>query len=313
MSLKFNNALVILFCFVLSTIYAQSPDSRKLLLRDEGLSKLSYVDLAEPLKSWHVSVPAGRDMQLIGNDRILIGTGDGYEEREIKHGDKVRSVTGFAGTVTARMLRNGNILIISLNSHNKKGIVMTEIDKDGTIKKQLNFPEFNYVRLVRETASGNYLVTANKVVFETDQTGKIIWRANLAGPTNTNSWQALRLSNGQTVVSAGYAANFQIFDQDGNAEGVIAGPTDIKPIFFAGFQILPNGNYVVSNWQGHGLDFGSSGHQVVEYSPDGDRVWSWKQDATKFSSIQGVLVLDGLDTKQAYIENAKGVLEALEK
>ena len=133
------------------------------------------------------------------------------------------------------------------------------------------------------------------------------------GPTNTNSWQALRLSNGQTIVSAGYAANFQIFDQDGNAEGVIAGPTDINPSFFAGFQILPNGNYVVSNWQGHGPDFGRSGHQVVEYSPDGDRVWSWKQDATKFSSIQGVLVLDGLDTKQAYIENAKGVLEALEK
>jgi hypothetical protein len=82
----------------------------------------------------------------------------------------------------------------------------------------------------------------------------------------------------------------------------------VHPHFYAGFQVLSNGNYVVTNWQGHGPKFGASGVQLLEYTPGGKLVWSWKQDPEKFSSLQGVIVLDGLDISRMHVEDAEGVL-----
>ncbi|TDH27489.1 hypothetical protein EXU57_07875 [Segetibacter sp. 3557_3] len=311
---------ILLLSFVLligTTAFCQSDNygsKRKMLLRDEGLSQVSYIDLADSTKNWFVTVPAGRDLQLVGNGEVLISTGNGYEVREIKGGKLVKQDTTYPGTVMVRMLRNGNLLVVGLNAQGKKGAVLAEVNKSGLVKKVLNFPEYDYVRLVRETAKGTYLVTANKMVFETDANGKIIWKANLTkGPEKTNAWQALRLANGQTVVSGGYAGYFEVFDKAGKPVSTITGPPEVKPNFFSGFQVLPNGNYVVANWQGHGPNYGGSGHQVLEYTPAGKLAWSWRQYAHKFSSLQGVIVLDGLNTNLRYIEGAKGVLEAGKK
>ena len=60
---------------------------------------------------------------------------------------------------------------------------------------------------------------------------------------------------------------------------------------------------MVCNWQGHGASNGGSGTQILEYTPAGKLVWKWQQDATKFSSIQGVIVLDGLDLNVLHIED----------
>jgi hypothetical protein len=313
-------ALVLFTCLFLSTRSFAQPSggyaaSRKMLLRDEGLSQISYVNLADPKDDWYVKVPLGRDLQLIGNGMILVPTSDGYQVHDIKTGNKLRELTGFPNTQTAHMLKNGNILMIGLNYNGKKGIVLDEVDEKGAVKKELNFPEYDYVRMVRETPAGTYLVTANKKVFEADTSGKIIWQADVTGgqPAHTNCWQAQRLPNGETLVAGGYAGNFQVFDKDGKQVKIITGPAEVHPNFFAGYQILANGNYVVTNWQGHGPSFGTSGHQVIEYSPDGNRVWSWKQYADKFSSLQGVIVLDGLDPNLAYVEGPKGSLVPLKK
>lgn len=47
------------------TAFAQKQEykNRRLLLRDEGLTQLSYVDLANPKNNWYLPVPAGRDLQ----------------------------------------------------------------------------------------------------------------------------------------------------------------------------------------------------------------------------------------------------------
>jgi hypothetical protein len=86
----------------------------------------------------------------------------------------------------------------------------------------------------------------------------------------------------------------------------------VNPSFYAGFQIMPSGNYVVTNWQGHGEGHGNSGHQVLEYNPSGDLVWSWQQDASQISSLQAVIVLNGLDTSKLHVEAASGRLEPVE-
>jgi hypothetical protein len=81
-----------------------------------------------------------------------------------------------------------------------------------------------------------------------------------------------------------------------------------RPNFFAGFQILKNGNIVVANWEGHGGGNGNTGYQLLEIDSGLTRVVSyWKQDASLVSSLHGVLVLDSLDTKYLY-SDVNGVL-----
>jgi hypothetical protein len=305
----------LLFICILSLTFvdcsSQTPNNyktRHFLLRDEGMSQLSYIDIANPDKNWYVPVPAGRDIQLVGNGRVLIGTGTGYEERDIATGKKIFELTTFPGTVAARRLRNGNTLLSGVNWQGKKGIVLVEVNATGTVLRTINYTGFDYVRLVRETPSGNFLITSNKTVFEGNDAGTVVWQAKIISPVDAHSWQALRLANGQTMVSAGFAKNFQLFSADGKITDSISGPAEVHPYFYAGFQILSNGNYVVCNWQGHGPANGSSGTQILEYTPAGKLVWKWQQDAAKFSSIQGVIVLDGLDLNVLHIEDKNGML-----
>ena len=298
----------VLICF-LSTIAAfGQPTKRHFLLRDEGISQLAYIDEANPANNWYTPIPTGRDMQLVGNRRVLVGTGNGYEEYEIATGKKVFELTTFPGTVTAHRLRNGNTLLTGLNWQGKQGIVLLEIDKDAVVKHIYNFSEYGYPRLVRETASGNFMITADDYVLEANLAGEIIWKVKVAGKDKPHVWQALRLANGQTLVSCGYSANLQIFNADGSLASTITGPAEVRPNFFAGLQVLSNGNYAVINWQGHGPNFGASGTQLLEFTPSGKLVWSWQQDATKFSSLHNVIILDGLDTRFMHIEDKNGML-----
>lgn len=278
------------------------------LLRDEGLSQLSYEDLTNPANNWYLPVPAGRDLQLVGNGHVLIGTGYGYEEREIATGKLVAELNDFPGTVCARRLRNGNTLLAGVNWQGKEGIVLIETAPGGEIKHITVYPGFDYVRLVRQTVTGSFLVPAGKTVFEGKADGTIVWQAAITGVAKPNAWQALRLGNGNTIVSTGYAKNFQVFSASGKLLDTITGPTAVNPNFFAGFQVLANGNYAVTNWQGHGPKFGASGIQVLEYTPAGQLAWSWKQDASKHSSLQGIIVLDGLNTGLLHVEDADGRL-----
>lgn len=300
-----------IFVFVPIVGFAQSSGlsgKSKFILRDEGLSQLSYVDLANPSKNWFTSVPAGRDLQLVGNGRVMIGTGNGYEEREIATGKKVAELNSFPNTFSVRRLRNGHTLLAGLNLAGKTGVVLAEVDDHGTTSNVISFRQFNYVRLVRPTTAGTYLITSDTIVFESDQAGKIIWTAKIKSERRPHSWQAIRLGNGNTVVATGYGGNFQVFGKDGSLINAFNGPAEVNPLFYAGFQILKNGNYVVTNWQGHGSGHGASGHQLLEYSPDGKLVWSWKQDAEKYSSLQGVIVLDGLDEKYLHVDDENGKL-----
>jgi hypothetical protein len=80
-------------------------------------------------------------------------------------------------------------------------------------------------------------------------------------------------------------------------------PEKVRPFFYAMFQLLTNGNLVLANWQGHGPGFGRSGVQLLEFNPAGEIVWSWSK-ADLISSLQGVLVLDGLDTTKLHDERS---------
>lgn len=283
---------------------------RKLLLRDEGNSAVHYVDLADSSKNWHQTVPVGRDIQLIGGKHFLIGTENGYQERNLSDGSVVKDVATFAGTLDAHRLHDGNTLLVGLDFHGGKGIVLLEVTPQGTAGRQIEFPG-TYVRLVRESGADRFLITADTHVFEGDAQGKVLWDATIVGgPAAPHAWEGLRLASGDVLVAAGYAAGLEIFGADAKLKQTITGGDGVEPYFFADAQVLPNGNYAVANWEGHGTGLGGKGLQLVEYDTTGKLVWSWKQDASFVSSLQGAIVLDGLDQDKLQVESlTTGVLE----
>jgi hypothetical protein len=63
----------------------------------------------------------------------------------------------------------------------------------------------------------------------------------------------------------------------------------IKIAFVTGFQRLPNGNTVFSNWLGHGK-FGTAPH-LIEVTPDKQVKWTFADHKT-MKTISSVLLLD---------------------
>lgn len=323
---------------------------RRLLLRDEAVSKLAFVDIGNAANYWEATLdreanavgPQGRDLQLIGNCRILVPTDLGYDEYDLRTHARVNAVTAYPGTLSAQRLRNKNTLLVGVGTsaapwQGKVGIVLLQLDAAGAIipDKTLVYPG-TYARLVRETQQGTFLIANNQRVIEgesalnspADGYNHLLPTVfNVATPTLTqpHTWLGLRVATAvagvyETVVASGYGASLLVFQSDGTLRKTITGgsasipggASAVNPNFFAGFQLLGNGNYLVSNWSGHS---GASrkftdGIPVLEYNPAGALVWSWGDPAygDRLLGLQAAIVLDGLDPMKLHVEGPSGKL-----
>jgi hypothetical protein len=163
----------------------------------------------------------------------------------------------------------------------------------------------DYVRLIRQTNADTYLMSCNDRIREGSHYGKYLREFPVEG--FYHAWKALRLPNGNFIVTAGYGAFVVELDPNGKIVRKFGGkesvPEKVCPFFYAMFQLLPNGNIILANWQGHGPGFGNSGVQLLEFNSTGEIVWTWSK-ADLISSLQGVLVLDGLDTGKLHDERS---------
>jgi hypothetical protein len=286
-------------------------DKRRMLLRDEGLSNLHYVNLANPAENWTITTtdPA-RGMQLVGGGVLFGARNDGYEEYELKTGKLLKQVKGFAQTESACRLANGDTMLTQLD---KTGIHLRFLEaKTDAVKNTITYAGYGYVRMARPTPQGTFLVPSDTKLFEGDDKGNVLWETTLGSPEWMHIWKATRVPNGNVVLGAAWAASLDVLDAATHKViqriGTAALPeaATVKPNFFAEFQILPNGNYVTPNWEGHGAGNGGIGVQVLEFDPAGKLVWQWKQDPNVYSSIQAVMILDGLDPQLLHVETVNG-------
>ena len=281
---------------------------------DEGLGNLLYVNERSPSKNWIVPIgqPQARDMQLVGGNKILIGHNHGYAEFDIASGKAAKEFKSLEGVTAARRQSDGNTILAGVNLAGATGVVILELDANDKEIHRAAFPG-DYVRLIRQTNDNTYLMSCNDRIREGSRDGKYLREFPVEG--FYHAWKSLRLPNGNLIVTAGYGAFVVELDAAGKILRKFGGkesvPEKVRPFFYAMFQLLPNGNVVLANWQGHGPGFGRSGVQLLEFNLAGEIVWTWSKPDL-ISSLQGVLVLDGLDTALLHDERA-GVMAPLMK
>jgi len=266
--------------------------------------------LANPTAGWQKAVSGLRDIQLIGNNLVGVSTSTGYVELDLATGTVKKEVKGFASVQSFRRLPNGNTIL----GMEADGTTLEELDsKDVPVAgHKVSFPSLGSFRLFRRTPQGTFLVGAGNKLAEVNWNKETVWEMTFPG-TNLYVYQGLKLADGKLAVSQGYGATLLLVDPATKAiVSTIGGAqqpdaTTIQPNFYAGFQVLPNGHFVITNWQGHGAGNGSKGIQLLEYDASGKLVWKWKQDPNLVSSLHHVIVLDGLDTTKLH-DDIDGIL-----
>jgi len=277
-----------------------APMHRELILYNDVPGELLYVNHGTPAMNWRVSSGAGRDMQLVGSGRVMLGKSTGWDEYQLGDGARVARVTNLSGTQSTHRLADGTTMVASISNGS---ILLRMANATGAVQSQVTYAGYSYVRCVRPTAGGNFLVTADTKVFEGTPAGQVVWEVTLPG-SGQHVWKAMRLANGNTAVATGYDQSLNIYDANEQLVQTITAPSSVYPEFFADFHVTPGGNYFVVNSQADRTEDRSI--QLLEFSPAGQLVWQEKQPEG-VTSLEAAIVLDGLDTTKLHVE-PQGVL-----
>ena len=286
-----------------------APNEHEFICIDEGLGTLLYVNEHESWRSWRAPIgqPQARDMQLIGERKILISHHYGYTEFDLGSGKIVKEFKALEGVTATRRQPDGHTLIAVVNLAGAGGVVVLELDADDRERRRAIFPG-DYVRLIRQTEEGTYLMCCNDRIREGAPDGNYLREFPVDG--FYHAWKALR-RDGNLIVTAGYGAFVVELDPAGRIVRKFGGResvrAEVNPFFYAMFQLMPNGHLILANWQGHGEGHGGQGIQLLEFNSRGEIVWSWSKPEL-ISSLQGVLVLDGLDVAKLHDER-NGLVE----
>jgi outer membrane protein assembly factor BamB len=287
---------------------APVPMRHRVLIADEGNGRIHYVNMNNPLEKWSVTGP-NRDLQLVGNDRVMVSDnfGTGYTEYNVLTGAELRrvNVIGVSDGINSAFRLTPNVTFLARDGSPAKII---KADSSGRVLDSIVLALDASVRICRPTVKHSFIIggKVSGMMCEFDSTGKKIWETNAGG----EPYMGVRLPNGNTLISNGYGGQMVLAGASGTIIKKFPAQVNYQgddfwknanPNFFAGFQILKNGNIVVANWQGHGTGHGGSGYQLIEIDSGLTRAVSyWKQDSTLVSSLHGVLVLDSLDTRLLY-------------
>jgi hypothetical protein len=234
----------------------------------------------------------------------------GYVELDVETGAIRKEVSRFTGVESMRRLANGNTV---LGGNSDGGVTLQELDsQDAAVAgRKVTFTNHSQLRMLRRTPEGTFLIGVANKLAEVNWDRQTVWEMII--PNGDYVYHGLRLPDKTIAVTSGYGA--ALLRIDAAAKRVLTtiggksqpNSATIVPNFYAGYQILPNGHFVVTNWEGHGGGNGGKGVQLLEYDATGALVWSWKQNPSLVSSLHDVIVLDGLDTSKLH-DDVNGVL-----
>lgn len=251
-----------------------------------------FIVSAQGRVEWEYPAPSCDDLWVLPNGNLLFNTGHGAKEvtREKK---VVFCYESKSEVYACQRLPSGNTFIGECNAGR-----LLEVDPQGKIVRQVRLlPEganggHAYMRNARWLANGNYLVClyGQEVVREIDPQGRVVREIPAAGGPHS----AARLPNGNTLIACGDKhKQGQVIEVDPAGRTVWRVGTEelpgIRLYFMTGFQRLPNGNTLLSNWLGHG-QFGKAPH-LMELTPDKRVVWTFADHKT-MRTVSSVQLLD---------------------
>jgi hypothetical protein len=307
-----RNVLNWLCSLVAAAALAGESHPHKMLLMDESRSRVHYVDLDDASKNWEIIFPKRyRDVQIIGNRRLLVSSDSGFCEYDW---DSRKLVAEFrdaklAGSESVRRLPDGRTIVgcNQRNTDKTTAIVFHELDNANKPLRTATFAGLNTLRLFRLGSKGTLLFGANKtLIIEGDLNGKILRKIEIED--GGHFYEVLEKPDGHWLAAGGYGRFLVELDANGKELkrwGSKPGPTGKGYMFFAGIHPLKDGRIVIANWTGHGAQDSEKGHQVLMFAPDGKLLWSW-HDPKLAGTIHRVTVMDNLDVAAPFEERPAG-------
>jgi len=240
--------------------------------------------------TWEYPAPACDELWALPGGNLLFTTGHGVKE-VTTDGKVVFRYESKSEIYACQRLPDGNTFVGECNAGR-----LLELTPSGAIAKEIRLlPEGTdgghlYMRNARRLPDGHYLVAhyGAQVVREYDAHGKTVREI----PAASGPHSVVRLPDGHTLVACGDLVKdgARVFEVDAAGKTVWEiGSRDLPGIrlkVMTGLQRLPNGNTVLSNWQGHESTRGEP--HAIEVTPDKRVVWVFddREAADTVSSIQ---------------------------
>jgi hypothetical protein len=282
-----------------------STIKHRFLAIDESRNQMLYVDQFDPAKDWTFKFTPPmraevRDIQLIGQNRLLLSMPYGYAEFDLATQKILKEVKGFSGVTSAQRQASGATILGGYSAKDKTTTIYV-LDAEGKVQRKATLPspkEGDEACFVRMSPQGTVLLAINTRLIEADLDGKKL--KDIAIPDSEYVYQIMRKPNGNLLLAAGGGVRIEERDPQDHVVKTYGGRNtpEAKKLgyfFFGGFQVLKNGHVVVTNWNGHGAEDSRKGVQMIEFDPSGAVVWTW-HDPARAGSLASVIVLDDLDT-----------------
>ena len=278
--------LLISLCLISAATAAEPSIKHQFACIGNHKNVLVYVDQFSPNKSWSINVPKGsRDIQLVAPNTLLVSHGTGAAEYQLSDGKQLKwSVSGYKGIQSARRLANGQTILLS-----GSGKVIT-LDKDA---KELDSIQIKYkrldLRMLRVSPEGNWIIGSKRprAALEINAKGDILHQTKIPG----KGYTAIKLSNGNYLASTGDECKVVEVNSDGNVMRFVGGKNehpDLKLDFNSGWNLLDNGNIIMTNWLGHKKH--NTASHLLEFDSKNKLVWQWA-DHEKVKQVTNLLVI----------------------
>lgn len=299
--MSMNGISVVCVVMVAGTMLAVAEDTasymkgKRFAVGDYTSGKVCIIE-PDGTISWEQKAPSCDDLWILPGGSILFSTGHGAKE-VTRDGRVLFAYNSTSEVYAVQRLANGNTFVGECTAGR-----LIELAPDGALLKSVTLLKageaagHSFMRNARVLTNGNYLVTlcGARTVTEYAPDGKAVWTFKAPGGV-THS--AVRLANGNTLIACGDGGEPGLIEV--NPEGrtvwqVTNADLPGRPLaFLTGFQKLPNGNVLISNWLGHGK-FGKAPH-LLEITPEKKVVWTYADHQT-FKTIATVQVFAEGDT-----------------
>lgn len=241
---------------------------------------------------WEYPARHCNDIWIMPNGNLLFNTGNGVKE-VTRNKEVVFSFKSTSGIYACQRLPDGNTFVGECDSAR-----LLEVAPDGRIVKEIRLlpngvkGDGHFMRNARKLPNGHYLVShyGLGIVREYDSSGKLFWECLAPGGPHS----AIRFPNGNTLIAcADNTNNASLTEVNHSGEVVWQIQGDelcgISLKFLTGFQVLSNGNIIMTNWLGHGA-FGKAPH-IIEITREKKILWTFFDHQT-MKTISSIQLLD---------------------